>query len=786
MYSPGVRLIVPAWVFVFCALLCACGGGGGGGTTPSAPAGVSTTPASITTTPPSSPAGVTSAISAAASGSATTATFAAIQAGYGGTVTLPGTASSGTAFMLLAASNPSGVPVPASSTRLPKAIGGTLTTLAYVSFTTNAPLTFTTWPAFTFVLPSNLSLQGAGLYLAFYSSADATAGWSTLAGPATVSGAQVAFAPIRGPITFSAGSTYTFALIATGQVLISATPTPIATYTPTASPSGLTASAWTCPASGTGTFASFARGTGSTEATHRYILRNPTTFTGTSTLAITYSRPGALANASAIATRERQLGLNLVHSYDSPRGNTVMHVVAVPSGSLAQTESTLRSQPGVTSVGVTGERRYRTTSSAYYTNDPYFQGFAANFEQLPYAETSAIPGQWDMHAIGLEHAFGYSQAGASVAANPLALGSSSIKIAIIDTGEDANHPELASKIAYQHCFITNDAGATPGPQSTGNFSTDSDGHGTDVSGIAAAAGGNSLGFAGAGGNTVIYAYRIFPTPDDSCAGYNGDTQCSADTGDIHLAIEDAIAQGVNVISMSLGGGGCTGNGNDTDPVEGAAVADAIRANIIVVAASGNSGFGTAAVTAPGCDTGVIAAGATSLDDGSQTGTTGSYTSSRAASATATSPVEYVAAYSQFGSPGENVHSAGAWGIVAPGGDPGGNSDNDDLHWIENIWTSTPFVGFSGDQNFSGECLSDFGSTSQADCRTLIAGTSMATPHVAGAAALILAVNPSYQSPAAMKALLCQTADDISDSHQGCGRLNVYRAMATALNDPNLP
>jgi subtilisin family serine protease len=63
---------------------------------------------------------------------------------------------------------------------------------------------------------------------------------------------------------------------------------------------------------------------------------------------------------------------------------------------------------------------------------------------------------------------------------------------------------------------------------------------------------------------------------------------------------------------------------------------------------------------------------------------------------------------------------------------------------------------------------------------------MATPHVAGAAALILAVNPGYQSPAAMKALLCQTADDIGDSHQGCGRLNVYRAMATALNDSNLP
>jgi hypothetical protein len=45
---------------------------------------------------------------------------------------------------------------------------------------------------------------------------------------------------------------------------------------------------------------------------------------------------------------------------------------------------------------------------------------------------------------------------------------------------------------------------------------------------------------------------------------------------------------------------------------------------------------------------------------------------------------------------------------------------------------------------------------------------------------------AYNSPSKMKALLCSTADDIGDAHQGCGRLNVYRAIATALHDPNLP
>jgi hypothetical protein len=38
----------------------------------------------------------------------------------------------------------------------------------------------------------------------------------------------------------------------------------------------------------------------------------------------------------------------------------------------------------------------------------------------------------------------------------------------------------------------------------------------------------------------------------------------------------------------------------------------------------------------------------------------------------------------------------------------------------------------------------------------------------------------------MKTLLCQTADDIGDPHQGCGRLNIYRAMATAIGDSSPP
>jgi subtilisin family serine protease len=572
-------------------------------------------------------------------------------------------------------------------------------------------------------------------------------------------------------------------------------PTPVTApvIKPTSSPApsatgGVAANptAFTCPSSDAASTTSGARFGAQTASRHRIDQAGTTPPAGTTYLAVNYSRPTLTqTNVRAIQGRESALGATFVASNDYPRLDYTQRVIAVPTAAVAKTEASLRAQSGVQSVGTTGERRFRLTSASVTTNDPYFAGFPKNNNAV-YHESTNIPGQWDMYAIGLDHAFGYSQAAGNTlgVGNPLALGSSAIKIAIIDTGEDTHHPELANKIAYQKCFITNAAGTA---QSIGSYTTDEDGHGTNVAGIAAAAGNNGLGFIGAGGNSVIYGYRVFPTPNDSCSSPTStDPQCSTSTADIAAAINDAVQQNVNVISLSLGGGSCDSSGTDSDPVENAAVKNALTAGVIVVAASGNAGGQS--VTAPACVPNVIAVGATGLDDGQPTGTV-AYSTSRAATASATAPVEYVASYSQYGAT-NTFRSASSWGIVAPGGDPSNadissSSATDDLHWIENIWTTTPFGGQS-DPNFAGACSSDFGSSGPIDCRTEIAGTSMATPHVAGAAALILAVNSSYRTPAAMKQLLCQTADDLGDTHQGCGRLNLYRAMAVALHDPSAP
>jgi subtilisin family serine protease len=572
-----------------------------------------------------------------------------------------------------------------------------------------------------------------------------------------------------------------------GSVPITPTPTP----TPTPTGTTGTASAYTCPSSdGTSSVAVSTRLSG--EAVRRPVYRHAALAPSTTNLiAVTYDRATASGAARSIAARETSLGASAVSSLDFPHAGTTVHVLAVPSSQLASVQAALRAQSGVRSVAPTGERRFHTTvSQPYFPNNPYFDGFSttvapsagatappATFHVAPYEEGSSVPGQWDMHAIGLEHAFDYSQSGnGSGISSANALGSAAVKIAMIDTGEDVLHPELQSKVVYQKCYVTNASNI----QSTSNFAPDPMGHGTDVAGIAAGALNTGIGFAGAGGNVSLYDYRIFPAPDDNCANPNSsDTQCDSDTFDIASAIVDAVQHGVNVISISLGGGTCS-NGVDSDPVEGNAIAEAIAANVVVVAASGNN---SGAVSAPACDSGVIAAGASALADGQPNGT-------GRAGGSANAPLEYVASYSSFGSPGASAKNASAWGIVAPGGDPSGGADVDDLHWIENIWTSTPFQSSSTDTAFAGECTDDYpnssATTPPVDCRTLIAGTSMATPHIAGAAALVLSVNGTYQSPSKMKQLLCSTADDIGDAHEGCGRLNVYRAMAVALGDPTPP
>ncbi len=370
-------------------------------------------------------------------------------------------------------------------------------------------------------------------------------------------------------------------------------------------------------------------------------------------------------------------------------------------------------------------RNLQSTTAATL-NDPYYNGFApANVP--PLYESAAKPGEWDMRVICAANAWGYGNSNTTGSTFAGALGGN-VKIAIIDTGADLTHRDLAGRTVFAESVLN-------GVRTVGTaIMHDNDGHGTNVAGIAAATGNNGFGFAGVAYAAPLMIFKVFPDPPCGTGG------CTASGADVGMAITDAVAQGARVISLSLGASG-------PDAAEEAAVAQAIANGVVVVAASGNETAAT--LDYPAADPGVIAVGASSIDDSNPA-----------------SVVESIASYSNYDSTNQT------WGVVAPGGDPSGNQDSDDLHWIENIYSSTA----------GSSCSTDLAGAT-GDCRTLIAGTSQATPHVSGTAALMLTVN-GLLTPAVVKTTLCATARNIGNAKQGCGRLDVYRALARTIGDPN--
>lgn len=380
--------------------------------------------------------------------------------------------------------------------------------------------------------------------------------------------------------------------------------------------------------------------------------------------------------------------------------------------------------------------RYKTSSTAVTPNDTHFN----NYEQ------------WDMFKIGAPNAWGYTngtpQTGNTPSPSTCSIASGTdatpmpgfggVAIAVLDTGIDNNQQDLqGGKVVYGEKVVG-------GVVTCGVAAAqDTDGHGTNVSGIAAADTNNALGFAGTAFNVSIQIYKIF--------GDGPSESISADTGDEAQAIYDAIAHGARVISLSLGGGQTSG----FDAVERDAVEYAVSQNVAVVAAAGNETNTT--LDFPAAYDGVISVGATSLNDASN------YKQYSTA-------VDVMASYSNTGP---------RLTIVAPGGDPPacenaatptcvGYTGIDNLHWIENLYTTTPYDPTQACSNIN-------------DCKALFAGTSQATPHVSGAVALLLSKNPNL-TVAQITSILESTADDINDPRQGHGRLDLYRAMAQVAGD----
>jgi subtilase family protein len=200
---------------------------------------------------------------------------------------------------------------------------------------------------------------------------------------------------------------------------------------------------------------------------------------------------------------------------------------------LGRLMARLKREPDVESVVVD-----YVMETMFVPNDPYY---SAAYPTSKFGNVS----QWAPQFIGAPQAWNST------------LGDPSIVIAIVDTGIDVAHPDLAGKVVLNKNYVK------------GEKATDSFGHGTHVAGIAAANINNGTGIAGICGRCSLMSVKVL--------GANG----SGLSSDVASGIVFATDSGARVINLSLGGSARTTLARD-------ALDYALDNNALPVVAMGNS------------------------------------------------------------------------------------------------------------------------------------------------------------------------------------------------------
>ncbi|GAB3421309.1 S8 family serine peptidase [Flindersiella endophytica] len=277
-----------------------------------------------------------------------------------------------------------------------------------------------------------------------------------------------------------------------------------------------------------------------------------------------------------------------------------------------------------------------------------------------------------------------------------------VKVAVLDTGYDAGHPDLAGRVSAGKSFV-------PGETVQDGF-----GHGTHVASIVGGSGQAS------GGKRKGVAPR-----SDLLIGKVLD---NSGGGELSWAIEGmewATAQGAQVVNMSFGAPTYEG---DEDIMAQAVDRLSAQSGTLFVAAAGNAGPRNQTVLSPGTATTALTVGAVSKQDD----------------------------LAGFSSRGPRLGDGALKPeVTAPGVD---------------------IVAAKAEGTSIGHDVSQW--------YTSLSGTSMATPHVAGAAAILAQRHPDW-TPAQLKTALvtstepARTAESSgpSEAAQGTGRINIARALS---------
>lgn len=306
-----------------------------------------------------------------------------------------------------------------------------------------------------------------------------------------------------------------------------------------------------------------------------------------------------------------------------------------------------------------------------------------------------------VESTALDH---YLEQVGAPAAWDLGLDGEGITVAVLDSGVDAGHPDLAGQVVAEQNF-------TDSPEAT-----DRNGHGTHVASLAVGSGAGNDG----------ERQGIAPGADLISGKVLGDTGEGQESWVI-AGMEWAVDEGADVVNLSL-----SGTPDGQNPVDQALEALTADSGTLFVTAAGNGGSrtgGSYTIGTPGTAPSALTVGAVNHQD-------------------------YLADFSSRGP---------TWGtyllkpdIVAPG--------------VELLAARA-------------------GARPGEDLYTPMSGTSMATPVVAGAAALLLQEHPDW-TPQEVKTRLMSTSDGANwytAWTHGAGRLDLPGALERELTSsrPNL-
>lgn len=437
----------------------------------------------------------------------------------------------------------------------------------------------------------------------------------------------------------------------------------------------------------------------------------------------------AKTGAQALGTRLSAMGMQMTASASAATegpvlvklDETALTATAATGGTTAATETL--------PLGIAGnaelERKWRTLRAIKKLGKQSGVRYA---EPNYILKASAVPNdqfynlQWHYPLINLPQAW------------DITTGSSSVIVAVIDTGVLLAHPDLQGQLISGYDFISNPSsardgnGRDPDPNDPGDSFTPggSSFHGTHVAGTIAAATNNGTGVAGVASNARIMPLRVL--------GVGGGT-----SDDVHQAILYAArlpnssgtlpAQRADIINMSLG---CACFSQADQDV----VTQARNQGVIIIASAGNEAQKGNPVGYPAAYTGVVSVGAVAMD-------------------------KTLAPYSSFNAFVD---------IAAPGGNTSRDQNGDG--YVDGV-LSTLGDDSSGVPSFNYRFYQ---------------GTSMAAPHVAGVAALMKAVNPGL-TPAQFDSFLPsgQLTQDLGaagrDDQFGYGLVNAYAAVVAAQATP---